>query len=226
MKQMEALLDELERVGLIKRAATVHEVKKLVLKLPLLERPGDEQDMSRSVRKGEGGAANSIASKAFDAVCREDEQDMSGQPERDISVINKYIYTAREDVDAEKQGAAALLAAAADRLGVKVGGAANPAVLEWADEGVTVSQLRQAIDRSRGYIAADEAISVRYLSKVLRSIREEGKPSAGRAVRSGLRERKTAGREPAWKDVPAPAPGAVVPVMGGVVGGGEGDWLE
>ncbi|WP_144410334.1 hypothetical protein [Chromobacterium vaccinii] len=225
LKQVDALLDELERVGLAKRAAAIQEVKKLVLKLPLLVRAVDEQDMNGSVRTRQASDGESRASKGLDDVPGRDEPDMSRQAEPDISEVNKYIHIGREEMNAEPPGAAALLAAAADQLGVRVGGAANPAVLEWAAAGVTVPQLAQAIDRSRAYIAEGEAVSVKYLSKVLRSMREEGKPSAGRAVRSGLRESK-GGRDPAWKRVPAPAPGSVVPVSGGVVDGTEGDWLE
>lgn len=226
LKQVDALLDELERVGLAKRAAAIQEVKKLVVKLPLLVRAVDEQDMNGNAGAGLAGSGESYASQGLDDAPGCDERDMSRQAETDISEINKYIHIGREEMSAGQPGAAALLAAAADQLGVRVGGAANPAVLEWAAAGVTVPQLAQAIDRSRAYIAEGEAVSVKYLSKVLRSMREEGKPSAkGRAVRSGLRESK-GGRDPAWKGVPVPAPGTVVPVSGGVVGGAEGDWLE
>ena len=226
LKQVDALLDELERVGLAKRAAAVQEVKKLVLKLPLLVRVVDEQDMNGSDGTGQDKSSVSLDGKGMSAGFLGDESDSSRPTDGDISEMYRYIHIAREGEASEQQSAAALLAAAADQWGVRVGGAANPAVLEWADAGVTVLQLRQAIDRSRAYIPQGEAVSVKYLSKVLRSIREEGKPSAGRAVRGGLRERKPGGRDPAWKDVPAPAPGAVVPVSGEVVDSGEGGWIE
>ncbi|WP_157889376.1 hypothetical protein [Chromobacterium subtsugae] len=224
LKQIDALLDELERVGLIKRAATVQEFKKLVLKLPLLVRLGDEQDMSRSAGGGQRDISESQAAQGSEPSLIAVDQDEGGQFEADISENNnKYIHIAREGECCEQS---MRLAAAATRLGVRVGGAANPAVLEWVEAGVTLTQLRQAIDRSRGYIAAGKVISAKYLSKVLWSIREEEKPSAARSVSGRPLERKVGRNDPAWKSIPAPDPEKVVPVSGSVVGGDEGDWLD
>ncbi|MEO4030096.1 hypothetical protein ABH313_18900 [Chromobacterium vaccinii] len=224
MKQIDVLLDELERVGLVKRAATVQEFKKLVLKLPLLVRLGDEQDMSRSTGGGRRDIHESQAAQGSEPSLIADEQDGAGQFEADISENNnKYIHIAREGEYCEQS---MRLAAAATQLGVRVGGAANPAVLEWVEAGVTLAQLRQAIDRSRGYITAGKVISAKYLSKVLWSIREEEKPSAARSVSGRPLERKVGRNDPAWKNIPAPDPEKVVPVSGSVVGGDEGDWLD
>ncbi|MGC0152746.1 hypothetical protein ACPRNU_09845 [Chromobacterium vaccinii] len=230
-KQVDALIEELIRVGLVKRAAAVQEVQKLVVKLPLaLVRPQEERDMKGKGRGGELKALKTLVWKHFPDRLRRLEQDGSGLNERDISENqgNKYTYPAHERGAAGPTSPAVTLVIAARRLGVKVGGAAHPAVQAWADAGVTVPTLEEGIARCRAYIPADEQIPVKYLASVLKSMDGEGKPSAGHAIRRGLRAVKggQAGRSaPGWLSLPSTEAHEGAAVAGNVKGGADG-WIE
>lgn len=85
-KQLDSLIDELVRLGLVVRASTVQDYKKLVLRLPkAYVRPLDDPDMSRIPRAGHDAETQSPASKGFEGMSRQHEPDMSRQHEPDIS---------------------------------------------------------------------------------------------------------------------------------------------
>lgn len=230
-KQIDALVEELIRVGLVKRAAAVQEVQKLVVKLPLaLVRPQEERDMKGKGGRGEFTALKALVWKHIPGHLRPTEQDRSRQDEQDISESqgNEYTYPAREGEAAGQTSPAVTLAIAARRQGVKVGGAAHPAVLAWVDAGVTVPKLQEGIARCRAYIAEGESIPVKYLASVLKSMDEEEKPSAGHAIRRGLRVVKggQAGRAaPGWLSLPSAEAHEGAAVEGNVKGAADG-WIE
>ncbi|WP_206600364.1 hypothetical protein [Chromobacterium sphagni] len=230
-KQVDALIEELIRVGLVKRAAAVQEVQKLVVKLPLaLVRAQEERDMKGKGREGELKELKTLVWKHIPDHLQRLEQDGSRQDEQDISGSqgNEYTYHAREGAAAGPTSPAVTLAIAARRLGVKVGGAAHPAVQAWADAGVTVPTLEEGIARCRAYISADEQIPVKYLASVLKSMDGDGKPSAGHAIRRGLRVVKggQAGRSaPGWLSLPSAEAHEGAAVIGNVKGAADG-WIE
>ncbi|OHX10487.1 hypothetical protein BI347_22180 [Chromobacterium sphagni] len=219
-------MDELERLGLARRVSLVQDVKKLVLKLPLVSlRPQEERDMNGTPRAGHDQDSESIENKGVNAGSENDEPDMSRQPEPDISVNNNiYTHTAcardGEAADATRR-MAVLLAKVGRSAGVKIGGAQHPDVICWVADGVTPERLRQAVGRARVQIASPEWIPSKYLSRVLDSMREEdAAKSRGLKVIRG-------GRVPGWKDVPEAEAFQGGAVMNGDFSNrGGDDWVE
>lgn len=88
LKQLDALVDELTREGLAKRVSTVHEVKKMVLKLPMvLLRPQEERDMSGNNERDMNGTPETQPPQGFCGGATFDEQDATAMNEADISVF-------------------------------------------------------------------------------------------------------------------------------------------
>lgn len=86
LKELDRLLDELVRLGLVVRASVVQEAKKLVLRLPkAYVRPLEDEDMSGTPRAGQRIRTETPANPSFPENGRTDEEDMSGTDEEDIS---------------------------------------------------------------------------------------------------------------------------------------------
>lgn len=219
LRQLDALVDELAREGLAKRVSTVHEVKKLVLKLPLvLLRPQDEGDMNGNDEPDMNGSPNSQPPQGFGGLAGAGELDASAKHEADISVISVDIDIPRACARESE------LAAAASKLGV------SGAISDWVAAGVTPAILKLAVLRAREHIQPPRRIPANYLARVLetalegqeRPVRPTAKPAAsqGRPARPGNRWVKVA-PDCAFDGLP-PVSGNMPPEA---AGGGD-DWIE
>ncbi|OQS36665.1 hypothetical protein B0T40_09730 [Chromobacterium haemolyticum] len=219
LKQLDALVDELAREGLAKRVSTVHEVKKLVLRLPMvLLRPQEEGGMSGNNEPDTNGRPNSKPPQGFGGDAGPDELDASSNHEADISEISVDIDIPRACARVSE------LAAVADELRV------SGDVSGWVAAGVTPAVLRLAVLRCREHIHLPRRIPANYLARALetalegreRPIRQTAKPSAsaGQPARPGNRWVKVA-PDCAFDGVP-PVSGNLPPEA---AGGGD-DWIE
>lgn len=99
-KQIDALIDELIRKGLVERASTVSDRQKLVLRLPAaqlvaLVRPVEDGNMRRHDEEGGTESDESGVDAGFDGFRSGDERDGFGEHEADIS-RNHGITTTKE----------------------------------------------------------------------------------------------------------------------------------
>lgn len=233
-RELRCAVDEMVRVGLVERAFAVR--RGMCLRFVRMaqdycarfdERRMNVDAASETARDERTGQTHANTGSQLDE--RSMSGDMSaecGEEERHIS-SNQNIYTHTACV---RDGDPMLhlrgeLAKAARSAGVKVGGAQHPDVIGWADAGVTVPRLLQAVERARVNIAAPEWIPSKYLTRVLDSMREEDlvKSKGLRVIRGGKSERSAS----AWKDVPDASAFRGGAVMNGDVDGGAGDdWIE
>lgn len=233
-RELRCAIDEMSRVGLVERAFAVR--RGMCLRFVLMAQDYcarfDERRMNvaaASERTREERSSESRVNIDSPAGERSLSVDMNAgcdEEERHIS-NNQNIYThiacAREDDPAAPLRIQ--LAKVARSSGVKVSGAQHPDVIGWADDGVTVGRLLQAIERARVHIAAPEWIPTKYITGVLNSMREEdaAKSKGLRVIRGGRNEQPA----PGWKHVPEPSAFKGGAVMNGDVTGGVGDdWVE
>ncbi|NHR07969.1 hypothetical protein HA052_22530 [Chromobacterium haemolyticum] len=219
LRQLDALVDELAREGLAKRVSTVHEVKKLVLKLPLvLLRPQEEGGMNGNDEPDMNGNPNSQTPQGFGGLAGSDELDASAKHEADISEISVDIDIPRACARESE------LATVASKLGV------SGDIPGWVAAGVTPAILKLAVMRTRVHVRAPRRIPASYLAQVLetvlegreRPVRPTAKPtaSAGKPARPGNRWVKVA-PDCAFDGLP-PVSGNMPPEA---AGGGD-DWIE
>lgn len=241
LRELDVLIDELERVGLVRRCAMPAELKpesrRLVVFFPAADsaaqsRSNEERYMSGIDERDNAGAAETKAEQGFEHSAGSDEAYMSGQPERDISgsqVIDRD--TAREGVLDEKQALAVQLVVEARRLGVAVAGSAHPEVQDWVGIGVSLSLLQQGVAKARGYIEAGRKIPAKYLTQVLRALVREQVGGIGVCSNGATRRPRlaTVGGKPlpGWAAVPSAdehrATGGAKVVNGE---GASDDWIE
>ncbi|BAK75804.1 hypothetical protein NH8B_0972 [Pseudogulbenkiania sp. NH8B] len=238
LRQIDVLIDELERIGLVKRCATPQEVKKLVVFFPAADtpeqvRPREERDMNVIDERDINVMAESLADKVFPVVAGGNERDMSERDERDIShsQINTDRDTAREEDSRGTPSLAVQLLVAARQLGVNVAHSANPEVQEWVALGVSLPLLAQGVAKARGYITDGRAVPAKYLTQVLRDlVREQSGVVSGQKPAKRPRLAAVGGRQvPSWMSMPdAEAHRAAAGQPPARVANGEvdHDWIE
>ncbi|WP_174874186.1 hypothetical protein, partial [Vogesella oryzae] len=142
LRELDVLIDELIRVGLVRRCQMPSEGRQLVVFFPAadaaaLSRPNEERDMKRIEERDSGDPPESQAGRGFSGSGSVDEADMSEHPERDISgsQLTTDRDTAREGDAGGKGGLAVALVIEARKLGVAVAGSVHPEVQAWAAMG-------------------------------------------------------------------------------------------
>ncbi|MTD34080.1 hypothetical protein GKE73_16805 [Paludibacterium sp. dN 18-1] len=95
--QIDAMIEELIRVGLVKRASAPQETMKLVLRLPMavLSCPVDEHDLNTKDEHDTDAAPERQQTKGFDAHCSGDEHDLNRHHEHDISDVSCVVFNTR-----------------------------------------------------------------------------------------------------------------------------------
>ena len=252
LREVDVMIDEMTRAGLVKRVATPQEFKKLVLRLPLMElaensRTVDDRRMNGSChgeneRKAETPA---IAGVSPDSCLSERES----YPQGDGAIshyhtISKTPSGALGNITDFAQAREERAAAGVSRVDQvvtllrKMGAVASPRngeVVGWVAQGVSDAVLTEACHiavQRRAQQGSTQPISPAYLAPIVDDVvkRDSSAPGSARRVCSdGKSETRPSGGKSGWRDVPPREVHAAAPVAtmtGPALAGGDDAWVE
>lgn len=252
LREVDVMIDELTRAGLVKRVAAPQEFKKLVLRLPLMATPEevravDERRLNGSCHGESERHAGVPAIAGFAQNSGIDERESYPQGDGAISQshgISKTPSGAVSNITHFAQAREERAAAGVSRVDQvvkllrKLGAVANPRngeVVGWVAQGVSDTVLTEACGiaaQRRAQQGSTQPISPAYLAPIVDDVvkRNSSAPGSARRVCSdGKSESRPAGGKTGWRAVPPREVHAAAPVVtmtGPALGEVDYDWVE
>lgn len=252
LREVDVMIDELTRAGLVKRVATPQEFKKLVLRLPLMATPDEvradsERRLNGSCHGESEGVAESPAIAGFALNSGIGERESYPQGDGAISQSHRVSKTpsgAISNITHFAQAREERAAAGVSRVSQVVkllrqhGAVASPRngeVVGWVAQGISDTVLIEACAiavQRRAQQGSTQSISPAYLAPIVDDVINglSSAPGAARRVCSdGKSEKRLAGGKGGWRDVPPREVHAAAPAVtttGPALAGGDDAWVE